>query len=211
MIYGANASGKSNLVRGFGFFRHFVLRSSKSGCSPTCRPDFRFDPCPLSRSFGRIVLEASHDRTERRAAAGDGAGRARADHRSRDARCLRRWSGPRCTRAGRCIVATRGRAQSGDSPQMLRSMQAFWRDLPGLLEKRRNRGKWAAYHGEERVAITRSRCRRLSGMPPPGAEPRGVLRREAGGRSRRDPSVGDDRVRPVLVRSHGRRFPADDA
>jgi hypothetical protein len=42
------------------------------------------------------------------------------------------------------------------SPQMLRSMQAFWRDLPGLLQKRRNHKKWAAYHGDERVAIARS-------------------------------------------------------
>ena len=42
------------------------------------------------------------------------------------------------------------------APLMLRSMQAFWRDLPELLKKRRNRGKWAAYHGEERVVIARS-------------------------------------------------------
>ena len=62
---------------------------------------------------------------------------------------------------------------------MLRSKQAFWRDLPELLKKRRNRRKWAAYHGDERVAITRSECRRLSGMLPPGAQARGVLRREA--------------------------------
>jgi hypothetical protein len=41
-------------------------------------------------------------------------------------------------------------------PMVLRSMQAFWRDLPGLLQVRRNRKKWAAYHGDERVAITRS-------------------------------------------------------
>jgi len=44
----------------------------------------------------------------------------------------------------------------GIAPLMLRSMQAFWRDLPELLKKRRNRGKWAAYHGEERVVIARS-------------------------------------------------------
>jgi hypothetical protein len=42
------------------------------------------------------------------------------------------------------------------APLVLCSMQAFWRDLPELLLKRRNRGKWAAYHGEERVAISRS-------------------------------------------------------
>ena len=39
---------------------------------------------------------------------------------------------------------------------MLRSMQAYWRDLPELLRRRRNRRKWVAYHGDERVAITRS-------------------------------------------------------
>jgi hypothetical protein len=42
------------------------------------------------------------------------------------------------------------------SPLMLRSQQAFWQDLPGLLKVKRNRGKWAAYHGEERVAIWRT-------------------------------------------------------
>ena len=45
---------------------------------------------------------------------------------------------------------------AGIEPMVLRSMQAFWRDLPELLKQRRNRGKWAAYHGEERVAITRT-------------------------------------------------------
>ncbi len=44
----------------------------------------------------------------------------------------------------------------GIAPMILRSMQAFWRDLPEMLKHRRNRGKWAAYHGEERVAIARS-------------------------------------------------------
>jgi hypothetical protein len=42
------------------------------------------------------------------------------------------------------------------SPQRFRSMQAFWRDLPELLKNRRNHKKWAAYHGDERVAIARS-------------------------------------------------------
>jgi hypothetical protein len=42
-------------------------------------------------------------------------------------------------------------------PMILRSQQAFWRDLPGLLMDRRNHRKWAAYHGEERVAIARSK------------------------------------------------------
>lgn len=41
-------------------------------------------------------------------------------------------------------------------PMVLRSMRAFWRDLPSLLEVRRSRKKWAAYHGDERVTIARS-------------------------------------------------------
>ena len=40
---------------------------------------------------------------------------------------------------------------------MLRSQRAFWRDLPGLLMDRRNHRKWAAYQGEDRVVITRSK------------------------------------------------------
>jgi hypothetical protein len=38
-------------------------------------------------------------------------------------------------------------------PRMLRSMQAFWRDLPGLLRDRRHKGKWAAYCGDEQITI----------------------------------------------------------
>ena len=41
-------------------------------------------------------------------------------------------------------------------PLILRSQQAFWQDLPELLKDKRNRRKWVAYHGEERVALTRS-------------------------------------------------------
>lgn len=47
-IYGANASGKSNLVRAFGFFRHFVLRSSES------RPEG--DPIPVQPFMLEPVL-----------------------------------------------------------------------------------------------------------------------------------------------------------
>ena len=65
-------------------------------------------------------------------------------------------SRPRSTAAGGDAAATRGRARSGDLPMVLRSMQGFWRDLPTLLMKRRNHKKWAAYHGDERVAIMRS-------------------------------------------------------
>ncbi len=45
---------------------------------------------------------------------------------------------------------------AGIQPLMLRSQQAFWRDLPELLKDERNRRKWAAYHGDERVAVSRS-------------------------------------------------------
>jgi hypothetical protein len=48
------------------------------------------------------------------------------------------------------------RPNPGISPMVLRSMQAFWRHLPRLLMDRRNHRKWAAYHGDERVAIARS-------------------------------------------------------
>jgi hypothetical protein len=43
------------------------------------------------------------------------------------------------------------------APLVLQSQQAFWRDLPGLLMDQRNHRKWAAYHGEDRVAITLSK------------------------------------------------------
>ena len=52
--------------------------------------------------------------------------------------------------------AARRAPEDSISPIRLRSMQAFWRDLPKLLENRRNHKKWAAYHGDERVAIARS-------------------------------------------------------
>jgi hypothetical protein len=38
-------------------------------------------------------------------------------------------------------------------PRMLRSMQAFWRDLPGLLQDKHHKGKWAAYRGDDRIVI----------------------------------------------------------
>jgi hypothetical protein len=49
-----------------------------------------------------------------------------------------------------------GEPPPGIAPMMLCSMRAFWRDLPELLMHRRNQRKWAAYHGNERVAIARS-------------------------------------------------------
>jgi hypothetical protein len=51
---------------------------------------------------------------------------------------------------------TAGQPHPEIPPMILHSQQAFWRDLPGLLMDRRNHRKWAAYHGEDRVAIARS-------------------------------------------------------
>jgi len=45
---------------------------------------------------------------------------------------------------------------SGVPPGILRSQQAFWRDLPELLENKKIRGKWVAYHGNERIGIART-------------------------------------------------------
>lgn len=36
---------------------------------------------------------------------------------------------------------------------VLRSKAAIRRDLPELLARRRNRGKWVLYHGDVRIAI----------------------------------------------------------
>jgi len=36
-----------------------------------------------------------------------------------------------------------------------RSQEAFWRDLPQLLTKRKLIGQWVCYHGDERVGIGR--------------------------------------------------------
>ncbi len=41
-------------------------------------------------------------------------------------------------------------------PLVRRSQEAFWRDLPELLKSWRKRGKWVAYHGDERIGIART-------------------------------------------------------
>jgi hypothetical protein len=41
----------------------------------------------------------------------------------------------------------------GTPPGILRSQQAFWRDLPHLLSQRKLRGRWVCYHGDERIGI----------------------------------------------------------
>ena len=43
----------------------------------------------------------------------------------------------------------------GIEPLMLRSMQAFWRDLPELLKLKSKARQWVGYHGDERVAFGR--------------------------------------------------------
>jgi hypothetical protein len=49
------------------------------------------------------------------------------------------------------------RMEEGEIPEgILRSQEAFFRDLPELLKNRRLRGKWIAYHGDERVKIGRT-------------------------------------------------------
>ena len=49
------------------------------------------------------------------------------------------------------------RMEESDIPEGIRrSQEAFFRDLPQLLNDRRLRGKWVAYHGDERVKIGRT-------------------------------------------------------
>jgi len=43
----------------------------------------------------------------------------------------------------------------GITPGILRSQQAFWRDLPQLLTQKKLLGKWVCYHGDERIGIGR--------------------------------------------------------
>ena len=38
-------------------------------------------------------------------------------------------------------------------PGILRSQEAFWRDLPHLLSQPKLRGRWVCYHGGERIGI----------------------------------------------------------
>jgi hypothetical protein len=42
---------------------------------------------------------------------------------------------------------------TGMTPLMLRSQQAFWRDLPDLLQRKTKKRRWAAYHGDERIGL----------------------------------------------------------
>jgi len=49
------------------------------------------------------------------------------------------------------------RMEESNIPEGIRrSQEAFFRDLPELLKKRRLRGKWVAYHRDERVKVGRT-------------------------------------------------------
>ena len=41
------------------------------------------------------------------------------------------------------------------TPMMLRSQQAFWRDLPELLKMKSKKLWWVAYHGDERIGFSK--------------------------------------------------------
>ena len=53
---------------------------------------------------------------------------------------------------------TAAQGQPSDIPPGIRkSQEALRRDLPGLLAKKKYRGWWAAYHGDERIGIAPSK------------------------------------------------------
>lgn len=45
---------------------------------------------------------------------------------------------------------------TGVPPGILRSQQAFWRDLPELLKNKKNHGQWACYQGDVRIGIAKN-------------------------------------------------------
>jgi hypothetical protein len=46
----------------------------------------------------------------------------------------------------------------GIEPGILRSMQAYWRDLPQLVPLRSRKREWVVYHGDERVGFARTQA-----------------------------------------------------
>lgn len=42
------------------------------------------------------------------------------------------------------------------APPMLRSMRAYWRELPGLLKCKSKARRWVAYHADERIGFGRT-------------------------------------------------------
>ena len=60
---------------------------------------------------------------------------------------------------GRTSPNERGRSSELDIPEgILRSQDAFFRDLPELLKDESLRGQWVIYHGEERIGFAARRC-----------------------------------------------------
>ena len=41
------------------------------------------------------------------------------------------------------------------SPAMRKAQEAFWRELPDLLKLKSRKRQWAAFHGDERVCVTK--------------------------------------------------------
>ncbi len=52
------------------------------------------------------------------------------------------------------LPASRAEA-TGIPPGIRRSQEAFWRDLPELLNSKKHHGRWVCYHGDERIGIAR--------------------------------------------------------
>lgn len=42
------------------------------------------------------------------------------------------------------------------SPGIRRSQEAYWRDLPELLQQKSQRQRWVAYHGDQRIGFGRT-------------------------------------------------------
>jgi hypothetical protein len=56
----------------------------------------------------------------------------------------------------RDVIQPKSDAASEIPEGIRRSQEAFFRDLPGLLQDRRLRGQWVAYRGDERVKVGRT-------------------------------------------------------
>jgi hypothetical protein len=61
---------------------------------------------------------------------------------------------PRTQRVYRLVEETAREAQEDSIPEgILRSQDAFFRDLPELLKDESLRGQWVIYHGDERIGF----------------------------------------------------------
>ena len=45
------------------------------------------------------------------------------------------------------------------SPMIQRSVEAFRRDLPGLLQTKKRLGQWVAYHGDRQLGFAKSKTK----------------------------------------------------